>query len=1148
MPQPLNSPDITPIFTSPQALNKQKDDVLVGGLLKQFPLETRNYRLELTNVHPDEKTFTQHDEKEAILRSKNLTYPIRGDLKLYDKATNKLLDEEKNFALMDSFPLTGKHTLIYRGNNYSVSNMLQLRPGVYTRRRPTGVLESHFNTAKGQSFYITLDPEKLLFNINIKSSYVPVAPLLTKVFGVGAKEAEKYFSSALWEANVAATKGKEDKLLQSLYTRLVNKSLQKPNPSPEEVVVELKQALQNSTLAPQTTNITLGKEFTHVTGETILLAMKNLADTHSGKRTEDNRDSLQFKKVQSLPDYLTTRFEKHQMVKQLNSKLGYQLEKMDKDKPKIRSVIAPKPYNKFLSNYLLQSTLVSTLSETNPLESIESVGKVTVMGPEEGGIASPEGVPLTARDIDPSHLGIIDPNRTPESGSAGIDQRFTLSSGRDKEGNLYARVVDKTGKGMWLSVGEMMSHTIGFPNQEDQKIVHAQVKGQFKLVPRQDVDYWLNDATSLYTITTNMVPFINSNHPGRLSMASKALTQALSLVDREQPLVQTVNKAGIPYVRWVGKIITPMSPTDGTVTKVTPTQIHIKDEAGKTHKHDVVRNLPFNAKGFLDLADPLVKEGDKVKAGQDLLDSNYTKNGVLALGKNLNVAYMPYRGYNHEDGLVISQSCADGLKSHHAYKVDYAVQDGVIMKKDQVRARFPNRFTKAQLDNLDDKGFAKVGAILHHGDPVYVVLEKREPTAEDLILGRLHKTLMSPYRCVVEYWTHDENGEVVDTHTEGKDYRIILRSVKSLEVGDKLTGLHGNKGIVSLILPDDKMPYNVKSGKPADILLNPASVTSRINLGQLMETAAAKIAQKTGKPYYLHNFSKKSNIGQMKQELEAHGLEDSEEMIDPTTGKNLGKILTGPQYFLKLYKTTDQNWSARNTGSYDNVLQPTKGGEEGSKAVGYMEVLGLLGSNARKNLKEIATLKSEENSDYWAAFRMGQPLPKPKMTFATQKFFDYLKGAGINARIQDGKITAAPLTDDEVVGMSNGEIKDSTMLTPRGLEPAKGGMFDNSITGGVNGQRWAHYSLFEPIANPSFERPIRTLLGLNKNEFSGITSGAMGVQKAKGSTYHLVDTKSGKLIKSLNLASSTEVDDEPDEEDENHLMGGEESLDVSHLE
>src|SRR5690606_26445747 len=137
---------------------------------------------------------------------------------------------------------------------------------------------------------------------------------------------------------------------------------------------------------------------------------------------------------------------------------------------------------------------------------------------------------------------------------------------------------------------------------------------------------------------------------------------------------------------------------------------------------------------------------------------------------------------------------------------------------------------------LDDKGFAKVGVTLNHGDPVYVVLEKREPTPEDKMLGRLHKTLVSPYRPVSEIWTHDENGTVVDAHTEGKAIRILVRSQKPLEIGDKLTGLHGNKGIVSLILEDHEMPFSKETGKPADLLLNPASVTSRINLGQLMET------------------------------------------------------------------------------------------------------------------------------------------------------------------------------------------------------------------------------------------------------------------------------------------------------------------------
>jgi DNA-directed RNA polymerase beta subunit len=1147
VPLPIDTKEVTAIFSSPDIINTGKDEVLVEGLTKQFPIETRNYRLEVSNVHAEPKHFSQLDQKEAILKSKSLTYPIRGDLKLYDKHTGTLLDQEKNFSLMDSFGFTGKHTMLYKGNNYSVSNMLQLRPGAYTRRRPTGVLETHVNTGKGQSFYITLDPEKMLFNLNIKSSYVPIAPLLTKVFGVGPKEASQYIPSTLWENNLKAVAGKETKILSSMYGRMVNRSLQKPNPSIEEMIVELKNALQNSELAPQTTEVTLGKGFTHITGETLLLAMKNLVDVHSGKRPEDNRDSLQFKKVQSLPDFLRTRFEKNQIVKNLTSKMGFQLEKLDKENPKIRSVLAPKPFNKFFSNYILDSHLVSTLSETNPLESIESVGKVTVMGPDEGGIGSEDGVPLTARDIDPSHLGIIDPNRTPESSSAGIDQRFTLSSGRDKQGNLYARVRDKQGKQLWLSVGEMMSHTIGFPNQETQKRVQAQVKGELKEVDAKDVDYWLSDATNMYTITTNMVPFLNSNHPGRLTMASKSLTQALSLVDREAPYVQTTNRIGIPYVKFVGNIIGLPSPTAGEVTKITDNEIHVKEVSGKTRKLELPRNLPFNMKGFFDYDKPLVKVGDHIHEGQSLADSNYSQNGSLALGKNLTVAYMPYKGYNHEDGLVISQACADGLKSHHAYRVDYSVSDISTMKKPLLNRYFPGKFTKEQLANLDDKGFAKVGSILHHGDPVYAVLEKREATPEEQMLGRLHKSLIAPYRCVVEYWQHDEDGRVVDAHTEGKDLRLILRSIKPLEIGDKLTGLHGNKGIVSLILPNDEMPYNAKTGKPADILLNPASVTSRINLGQLMETAAGKIAEATGKPYYVHNFSKKSNVSELKQELADHGLEDAEEMIDPITKKSLGKILTGPQYFLKLYKTTDQNWSARNTGSYDNVKQPTKGGEEGSKAVGYMEMLGLLGSDARKNLKEMATLKSEENSQYWAKFRTGQPLPKPNSTFATQKFFDYLKGSGIDTRIKDGKITAAPLTNDEILKMSNGVLKEGTMLTPRGLEPAKGGLFDTSLTGGIRGTRWTHYDLAEPIANPSFERPIRTLLGINKNEFNDIAYGNLGVKKVKPGVFEVHDTKTGKLVKTLNLSSAANLAEEEEEEPELRQIDSEDSLDIEHV-
>lgn len=1131
---------LTDIFSSPVRINDKVDQVLIDGLQTQFPIEGRNFRLEVSDLRAERKVFTHDDEKKAILESKSLTYPIKGTLKLINKTTGQVADQVNDFTLMDAFHLTNKHTLLYKGNNYTAANQLQLRPGVYTRIDNVGGLETHFNTGSGRSFKVELDPQTYLFTITPDSTSAKtlLAPLLTKVFNIGVAEASHYVPPEVWQDNLAACAGKEDKFINQLYTKLVSTSKQVAGASPQQMYDQLREALSNSSLNEQTTQITLGKSFNSINHETLLLAMRNLVEVHKNQRKEDNRDSLQFKRVQNLPDFLRTRFAKeHQVVKVIKNRMAREIDRLDPEKPKLRGSMVPKPFNKFMSGYLLDSNLVATPSETNPIESVENVAKVTVLGSGEGGIESDRGVPLSARDIDPSHLGIIDPSRTPESGHAGIDQRFTITAARDDEGNLYARVKDKQGKIKQISVHEMMNSTIGFPHQEGQKIVQAQVKGELGIAKVEDVDYWLGDTTDMYTITTNLVPFLNSNHPGRLTMAGKSIPQALSLVDRQEPLVQTVDEYGVPFVKKLTQIIGTVSPVAGKVEKITPSSIVIKTPEGTSHTVKAVKNLPFNMKGFHDDESPMVKEGDEIEAGTPLFESNYTKNGSLALGRNLHVAYLPYRGYNHEDGLVLSQSAVDKLSSHHVYKVDYDINENSVPKKQLISRYFPGRWTKEQLDKLDDRGFAKVGTTLTKGDPVYIVLEHREPTHQDKMLARLHKTLVTPYRPAVEEWTHDEAGKVVDAHTDSKQVRFIIRSIKGLEVGDKLTGAHGNKGIVSLILPDHQMPYIKETGKPVDILLNPASVTSRVNFGQLMETAAAKIAQKTGKPYLVHNFSKNSNISELKKELEQHGLSDSEDMIDPVNGKTLKNILTGPQYFLKLYKTSDQNWSARNIGGYDANMQPTKGGEEGSKSVGFMEMLGLLGSNARKNLKEIATIKSENNQEYWERFLQGQPLPKPKTTFVTNKFLDYLTASGIKTTIRDGKITASPLTDTDILALSRGALKGPDMVNSKDLAPEKGGLFDPAITGGLKGTGWSHYKLVEPIPSPLYEKPIKSILGLTTVDFEGITKGRLGISKATDKdTFHIHDIESGKKIKTIKVNSlmtrPVEVEKEEVEKDD----------------
>lgn len=1137
---PADPKTLTRIFSSPEEISHRVDASLIKGLESQFPIEGKNYILRAVNFRPERKNFTHDDEKTAILESRSLTYPIKADLQLVDKTTGQVVSEQKNFSLMDSFHLTGKHTMLYQGNNYAVSNQLQLRPGVYTRFRDTGVLESHFNTAKGQTFYLTLDPQSEMFILEVGSSKIPVIPLLTEVFKVTPNEAAPYVPKDLWNKNVAAVHGKENRFLADMYQRLVSTSKQDPKATPEKMREQLQEAMANSLLSARTTEATLGKAFTGVSGETVLRAMKNLEDVYRGERQEDNRDSLQFKRVQNLPDFLATRFDKqHQTVKRIKMRMARELDRVSSENPSLKGVFSPKPFNKFFTDYILSSQLVATPEETNPIESIEHVAKVTVLGKGEGGIGEERGVPMGARDIHPSHLGIIDPSRTPESSHAGIDQRFTIRAHRDAEGNLYASVVDKAGKQQFLSVHEMMTHTIGFPPIKASGQVQAQIHGELGQCDAKKVDYWLSDNTDIYTITTNLVPFLNSNSPGRLTMAGKAIPQALSLVNREAPLVQTTDKSGTAFVKSLARIVSTSSAVHGKVVAADSKAVTIAPaEGGKPILVKAVKNLPFNMKGFHDDEKPVVNVGDIVKPGDPLFESNYVKNGVLALGKNLTAAYIPWKGYNHEDGLVLSRSAADSLSSHHAYKIDYDVNDSTVAKKAILITKFPGTFTKEQLANLDEYGYAKVGSVLKPGDPVYAVLEKREPNATDKMLGRLHKSLMNPFTLRTEPWNHDQPGTVVDAHTTGKTVRFLVRSVKHLEIGDKLTGLHGNKGIVSLILDDHEMPYVKATGKPVDILLNPASVTSRVNLGQLMETVASKIAQKTGKPYMIHNFEKGSNVEDLKKELESLGGTDSEEIVDPVTNRVAAKVLTGPSYFLKLYKTSDQNWSARNVGGYDNNEQPTKGGEEGAKSEGYMEMLGLIGSNARKNLKEISTLKSELNTDYWNKFRMGEPLPKPKTTFATQKFLDYLTGSGIKTTLRDGKLTAAPLTDADILGMSHGEIKDALMVNAKHLEPEKGGLYDPVSTGGLQGTRWSHYRLAEALPNPLMEKPIKSILGLNTKEFDGIAKGSIGVTKV-GSKFVLHNLATGKPIRDLKVNSfeNRVFENEPEEPEEDDVEG-----------
>ena len=302
------------------------------------------------------------------------------------------------------------------------------------------------------------------------------------------------------------------------------------------------------------------------------------------------------------------------------------------------------------------------------------------------------------------------------------------------------------------------------------------------------------------------------------------------------------------------------------------------------------------------------------------------------------------------------------------------------------------------------------------------------------------------------------------------------------------SGRFGNKGTVTLVLPDNEMPHT-NDGKPMDMLLNPAGVISRVNPGQLYETMAGKIAEKTGKNQVVKNFDGSDRSKQVLSTMKKHGLAPEENLIDPKTGKSIGDVFVGNQYVLKLHKQTEGNFGARSTGKYDANMQPAKGGEEGAKAIGLQDFYALLGHNARGVMKEVTGYKAEKNEEFWDAIKLGKPIPPIKQPFVFDKFKALMGATGVHVGEDPttGRFVSTPLTDKHVAALSVGEVKSGLLLKGHvdDLIPEKDGLFDKELTGGLAGKNWTHINLAEPIAHPLFTKQIKTILGKDPETMSG---------------------------------------------------------------
>lgn len=1086
-------------------------------------------------------------QREAVRKDKTWGVPVYADLELVDRRTGKVVSTQKRMKIATLPKTTNFGSFIVDGKHYQVQNQLRRKPGIYITEKKNGEAKAEINIA-GRAFDVEYNPQSTIFRIARKAggsedkNGPALYPILSSM-GVADSTLARAWGDEVLAANKAASAKKGGEAVKKAAEYFVidraaaEKRIREGDTRPAfETADEAGKALltyfDGTVLRPEVTEKTVGKAFDKVSPEAIIAGSKELISAVAGNRSPDDRQSLEFKKAMSLADLLRERLLKDNdelspYLNEFRKKIHRKLNNQRQPPSQIGQLVSSGQFTPAVTSFFTQSSLAHTPDQTNPIHMLNGMTKITVMG-EGGAGTNPQKVRAEERSVHPSQLGFIDPIHTPDSENIGLT--MNLPVGVSKRGDELETVVYdvKSGKNRKISPSEAANLTVSFADQfEDgvaiDKKVMAHVKGERMLVDADQVDVVLRSPRQAFSIASNTIPFLPAAMGVRAQMATKMLEQAIPLTSREAPLVQ-VRVGNSTIEKAIGSGFSVQALESGVVKSLTKNKVVIQTKDGEVEQ-PLYSNIPLNNKSFVD-STPRVEVGQAVKKGQVLADSNFTDGGVLAIGTNLRAAYIPWKGYNFEDGIVITENARKKLTSEHMHQYSTMIDGSTTLSLDEFMGWKPGELDDATAAKLGADGVVRKGQIVRKGDPLWVGTRENKNDPDYIAMRRLGAN-MPPKRGFMEEWTEDYDGEVVDVVRMGKKVKVYVRTREPAQIGDKVTNRHGGKGIITKIIADAEAPYSVNpdgTHSPIDILLNPHGITSRVNPSQMLETAAAKLAQHQGRPYVVDNAitSKNGYAQQVSDELAKAGVSDTDMLFDPHSKEPLGEVMVGPQYFLKLTKQATAQYSARAEGKYDAHGNPVSGGEEGAKALDLITFYSMLSHGARANLREMATYKATKNEPFWnwLAGGAGSGLlkPPPEPTFAYKKFEGYLRAAGINVKRNGSKMVLQPMTDVDVDKISNGAVEDPVFVKAKDLKEEKGGLLDTSIFGGRKGDRWGHINLAEPVPNPIFEKPIRQLTGLNEQQFKGLVAGKLWLNPETGEfgdEKDPVTVTSGTAVKAL---------------------------------
>ena len=647
-----------------------------------------------------------------------------------------------------------------------------------------------------------------------------------------------------------------------------------------------------------------------------------------------------------------------------------------------KTLINIRPVTAAMKEFFGSSQLSQFMDQTNPIAELTNKRRLSALGP--GGL-SRDRAGVEVRDVNASHYGRICPIESPEGPNIGLITSLASYAKIDEYGFImtpYRKVVDKqiTDEVVYLTADEELDFIISqstVGTNEDNVIIDDMVNARFRgeniLAKPEQVDYIDVSPQQVVSVTTSCIPFLEHDDATRALMGANMQRQAMPLIKTEAPLVGT----GVEFIAAKDSGVEVICKADGIVEYVDARKIVVKTKNGKdTYR---LANFELANSSICSHQRPIVHVGDKVKAGVTILaDGNSTDKGELALGKNMTVAFMTFNGYNYEDAVILNENLVKDDKYTSLHLEDYEMQcRETKLGPEEITRDIPNVSEEARR-NLDENGIITIGTEVKEGDILVGKVTPKgmaELTSEEKLLHAIFGEKTREVRDTSLRVPHGGDGVVHDIKIYSrkdndelpagvsKVIRVYIIQKRKIQVGDKMSGRHGNKGVISLILPQEDMPY-MPDGTPVDIMLNPQGVPSRMNLGQILEIHMGMAAKKLGVHIATPVFDG-AHISDIEEMMAEAGMDSDGKTVlyDGRTGEPFdNRIAVGVMYMIKLHHMVDDKLHARSTGPYSLVTQQPLGGKAqfGGQRFGEMEVWALYAYGAAHTLQEILTVKSDD--------------------------------------------------------------------------------------------------------------------------------------------------------------------------------------------